>query len=152
MSLRQAIDLAIEVETLISVCYQKTSELCPEVDLASVLTRMSREEIQHAHLLRAGKTYLNQAPEAFSQERVKVAEIEAGLMGTAELLSEIESQKLSFFQIIERLRQLESELEKVHLNSIAVINDENLKRLFKALAGEDQKHVDSLSELLERLK
>jgi len=90
--------------------------------------------------------------EVFLQERLSSSEREARSINKAVLLSDVKSWKLSLSWIIGKPGPLESELEKVHLNSIAEINDENLKKLFQALAGEDQKHIERLSELLERQK
>ncbi|MDI6848811.1 MAG: hypothetical protein QME69_03355 [Candidatus Saccharicenans sp.] len=48
--------------------------------------------------------------------------------------------------------KLEIQFEKIHLQTIVEIKDENLKKLFQKLAGEDRKHTERLSRLLESLK
>jgi rubrerythrin len=54
--------------------------------------------------------------------------------------------------MLEELRELEREFEKIHLNTLIEIQDESLKKLFRVLAGEDEKHVERLEQLLESLK
>jgi hypothetical protein len=75
-----------------------------------------------------------------------------GLKKAQELLAKIENRKLLLPQMLEELRELEREFEKIHLNTLIEIQDESLKKLFRVLAGEDEKHVERLEQLLESLK
>ncbi|MDI6698638.1 MAG: hypothetical protein QME85_06855 [Candidatus Saccharicenans sp.] len=143
---------AIDLEALIDEIYKRAAELALDGNIARELTGLAGEELDHASLLRAGRNYLTRAPEAFGEATISREELLQGLKATRELLGMIEGKKLLLSQILERLMKLEIQFEKIHLQTIVEIKDENLKKLFQKLSGEDRKHTERLSRLLESLK
>lgn len=152
MSLAKIITQAIELENLIGEIYRLASSLSPDEFLARELARLADEELQHVNQLRTGRNYLARAPEAFGQPAIDEEEMLQGIKSAQELLARIEGRKLLLPQILAELKNLESQFEKIHLNTLMEIQDESLKKLFQVLAGEDQKHVKRLSHLLDLLQ
>ena len=152
MSLAKIITLAIELENLIGEIYHLAANLSPGENIGKELARLAEEEQQHVNLLRTGRNYLTKAPEVFGQPAISEEEMLLGLKKAQELLAKIENRKLLLPQMLEELRELEREFEKIHLNTLIEIKDESLKKLFRVLAGEDEKHVERLEQLLESLK
>jgi len=152
MSSAKIVTLAIELENLIGEIYRLAANLSPEENIGRELARLAAEEQQHVNLLRTGQNYLTKAPEVFGQLAISEEEMLLGLKKAQELLAKIENRKLLLPQMLEELRELEREFEKIHLNTLIEIQDESLKKLFRVLAGEDEKHVERLEQLLESLK
>ncbi len=152
MSLSIIMVEAIDLEILLSEIYRKTAELAPEESIGKELILLAGEELAHANLLRTGRNYLTRAPEAFGEATISREELLQGLKATQELLGMIEAKSLLLPQILERLIELETQFEKIHLQTIAEIQEESLKKLFQKLAGEDRKHTERLTRLLESLK
>ena len=143
---------AIDLETLIAEIYRLAAKLAPDENMARELTLLAGEELDHASLLRTARNYQLRAPEAFGEASHSKEELLRGLKSAQELLAKIEGKKLLLPQILEKLIELESQFEKVHLETLVEIRDESLKKLFERLAGEDRKHLNRLSRLLESLK
>ncbi len=152
MLLSKLIIEAIDLEALIAEIYKQASELAPDENIVRELTSLAGEELAHANLLRTGRNYLTRAPEAFGEATISREELLQGLKATQELLGMIEAKSLLLPQILERLIELETQFEKIHLQTIAEIQEESLKKLFQKLAGEDRKHTERLTRLLESLK
>jgi len=152
MSSAKIVILAIELENLIGEIYRLATNLSPEENIGQELARLAEEEQQHVNLLRTGRNYLTKAPEVFGQPAISEEEIFLGLKKAQELLAKIENRKLLLPQMLEELRELERELEKIHLNTLVETKDESLKKLFRVLAGEDEKHAERLEQLLENFK
>jgi rubrerythrin len=152
MSLAKIVTLAIELENLVGEIYRLAANLSPEDNTGQELARLANEEQQHVNLLRTGRNYLTKAPEVFGQPAISEEEMLLGLKKAQELLVKIENRKLLLPQMLEELRELERELEKIHLNTLVETKDESLKKLFRVLAGEDEKHVERLEQLLENFK
>ncbi len=152
MSLAKIITLSIELESLINQIYLMVSDLSPEEKISRELARLAGEEQQHVNLLRTGRNYLTKAPEVFGQPAISDEEVLLGLKKAQELLAKIENRKLLLLQMLEELRELERDFEKIHLNTLIEVQDKSLKKLFRVLAGDDGKHIERLSELLESLK
>jgi hypothetical protein len=51
---------------------------------------------------------------------------------------------------LRRLSLLESQFEKIHIDASVMFKDAKLKDLFQGFSGEDQKHAESLVEILRR--
>ncbi len=152
MSLAKVINLAIELENLIGEIYRLASILSPDENIARALDRLAEEEQQHVNLLRTGRNYLARVPEVFGSPAISENEMLEGLKSAQALLARIESRKLLLPQMLTELKELESQFEKIHLHTLIEIQDESLKKLFQVLSGEDEKHVERLSELLDLLK
>ena len=152
MSLAKIVTLAIELENLIGEIYRLAANLSSEDNTGQELARLAEEEQQHVNLQRTGRNYLAKTPEVFGQPAISEEEMLLGLKKAQELLVKIENRKLLLPQMLEELRELEREFEKIHLNTLIEIQDESLKKLFRVLAGEDEKHVERLEQLLESLK
>ncbi|MBC7364645.1 MAG: hypothetical protein H5U07_08950 [Candidatus Aminicenantes bacterium] len=152
MSLAKIVSLAIELENMIGEIYQLASDLSPEENIGRELARLADEEQQHVNLLRTGRNYLTKVPEVFGQPTISEEEMLLGIKKAQEVLAKIENRKLLLPQMLDELRELERSFEKIHLNTLIEVQDKNLKKLFQALAGEDKKHVERLSALLESLQ
>ena len=152
MSLAKIIILAIELENMIGEIYRLASNLLPEENIGRELARLADEEQQHLNLLRNSRNYLAKAPEDFGQPAISEEEMLLGIKKAQEVLAKIENRKLLLPQMLEELKELERGFEKIHLNTLIEVQDESLKKLFHLLAGEDKKHVERLSALLESLQ
>jgi rubrerythrin len=147
MDIARFLDMGTDLENRISRIYEKISSLTNDESLSKRLISLSREELNHANILRTGKNYLSEMPDLFLGVQLGDEEIQEGLEDAGALLSELDIG-LSFPEGLKRILQLEKRFEQIHLGISVEIGEPSLKKLFQALTKGDQNHVRILSEII----
>ena len=147
MHLIAALDLAMEIEDLLSRCYSRLSEKSAESDLREEFVRLAEDERNHLNLIKIGKNYVFEAPEAFGEDVGFYAELKEGLGQVKDLLNDLDDPNAALEEGLERMYTLEMRLECVHFDSLAEIKDPQLNSLFKALGEGDKAHRERLKAL-----
>jgi rubrerythrin len=150
MSLSILIDRAILLEGKVSRCYQALSEIITERDLVDELQELSREELDHANQLKAGKNYIRSAPGTFGETGLSVEEVNTAIEQVSQLIEDVENRRVGIAQGLKRISELEEKFEKIHLKTIVEIKDRNLKALFQALGRDDREHSERLKNLISK--
>jgi len=150
MHVNEVLDLAERMEEGLSECYGSLAKLAKSDELRRGLERLAQEEIDHRNIIRTGRNYLFQAPEAFAQPAMRAEDLQEGLDRCRGLLERLEREKTTLNSALGDVFRLESIYEKVHLSTCLEINDEGLRKLFQALSQGDAEHRRSLEELVAR--
>lgn len=151
MRLTVTLDEAIELERIISSCYELLSRIS-EDSLSGELKKLAKEEKSHISVLKTGKNYIFRAPDAFGQESISDIEIRLGQKVAADLFDDLETRKIDFRHGLRRLYDLEKKFERVHMNTAAEFKDFSLKKLFETLAIADAEHRKRLERMISRLE
>jgi rubrerythrin len=109
---------------------------------------LSNEEIDHMNLLITGKNYLKEALDIFSIKSERITELKIGLNKIIRLIDKINNNSIDSEEAINDAAEFERLFEQFHLKTIAEVNDPSLKKLFKALSGDDKKHTEGLIKIL----
>jgi rubrerythrin len=150
MNMIAALDLAIEIEEGFFNCYSQMSKLFTRANLSGDFYKLAQEELGHVNLIKTSKKYVFQAPEAFDQDPEFVKDMQRGLDEINLLLSDLRTKEISLEESLDRMYALETNLEKVHIDTMMQINDSSVKRLFTALCEGDKAHRARLTAILER--
>ncbi len=152
MKTRQILGLAAELEMKTSHCYERIGRMAGAEPFASDLVKLAKEEIVHANLLKTGKAYESDNPEAFGDALVSVKQLEVGREAAGQLIADIDAGKATLAEALERIRDLESAFEQTHLATLVEINDPRLHELFRALSFDDGSHKRRLEGILRDLR
>jgi rubrerythrin len=147
LDIAKFLDFGAELEMRVSKVYEKLSGLAGDESLSKRLISLSREEINHANILRTGKNYLGEMPDLFVGVRLKDEEMQKGLKDAGALLAEFDTG-LSFREGLNRILQLETEFERIHLGASVEVREPSLISLFQALTKGDQNHIRILLETI----
>ncbi len=147
MDIINFIGKAIQVEETIAECYAALAKRC-EPGYAARLERLSNEEINHRNILNMAKTIVVRAPDLFGEVTMPEKDLEEGRRGLGPLLETIGLENSSWWDSLAKLKELETNLERVHMNVSITIRDPSLRALFKALSAGDQTHESILSGIL----
>jgi hypothetical protein len=139
MQLIDFMEKAIQIEGMVAECYSALSKQC-EPEYAARLRRLSDDEINHRNILNMGKTFVIRAPDLFGRVNLPEKDLDEGSRALAPLLESILSEKDDWWESLEKLKKLESILERVHITSSVIIQDPSLRALFKGLSAGDQNH------------
>lgn len=144
------LDEAIELEERLSTCYELLSQTAKD-GLSGELKALAREEKSHVSVLKTGKNFVFQAPDAFGPATISDAEIQIGIKAVSDLQADLKAARLDLAGGLKRLSNLEKKFEKVHMNRAVEFNDFSLRKLFEALARADAEHRQRLDRLLARI-
>ena len=150
MSLSILIERAILLEGKVSRCYQALSKIVTEKDLVDELQELSREELDHANQLKAGKNYMRSASQTFGETVMSVEEIDSAIEQISQLIEDVENRRVGIAKGLKRISELEERFEKIHLKTIVEIKDRTLKALFQALGRDDREHSERLKNLISK--
>jgi rubrerythrin len=149
MSIPLLFDLGAEFELKLSACYAKL-EFSVEADSdAAILRQIAQDELNHSSVLRSGKAYALRLPDLFGKELIQVADIKAGIGLLEALLLDLDKGE-NPISGLRRLLALEKRFEQVHLDTAVEIKDASLQKLFRDLSGQDQRHIQLLTEMIAR--
>ena len=143
-------DEAIELEERLSTCYELLERSAKD-GLSGELKALAREEKSHVSVLKTGKNFVLQTPDAFGEVTIPDIEIQLGLKAVSELQTDLKAARLDLPGGLKRLSNLEKKFERVHMNTAIQFNDFSLKKLFEALARADAEHRQRLERLLARI-
>jgi rubrerythrin len=149
---RKILGLAIELEMKTSECYGRIGKMPGAEPFADDLGKLAKEEIVHANLLRSGKSFESSDPGTFGRVLIPVKELEGDLEAAGQLIADIDSGKLTLAEAVRRIRDLEIAFERTHLATLLEINDDRLRKLFRALSAKDAGHQIRLQGILRDLE
>ncbi len=148
---RNILSLAIDLELKASECYARIARMSGAAPFADDLMKLAKEEIVHANLLRSGKDHESSNPEAFGRTYICEEALKEELKAADELLSNMDSGKLTLAEAVGRIRDLEVRFEQAHLSTLLEIKDPHLQKLFRALSAEDAGHQIRLQSIFRDL-
>jgi rubrerythrin len=151
MRINGTFDLAIQLEGKMSEGYKAISQICHDKAISKELMKLSKEETDHMNLLLTGKNYLSEAPDMFSLESERIAELNLTLNKITRLIDNVNDKKVGLEEAVNDAAELERFMEKFHLNRIVEMKDDSLKKLFETLAIGDKIHLERLLGVLESL-
>lgn len=147
MDILDFIDKAIGVEEAVAECYSALSRQC-EPGYAGRLMKLSNDEINHRNILNMVKTFVMSAPDLFGKVAMPEQDLDAGRKSLGPLREAILAAKGDWWESLAKLKDLEVDLERIHLTASIAIRDPSLRALFKALSTGDQNHGSALARIL----
>jgi rubrerythrin len=151
MEILKFLDLAVDLETQISLLYNTIAERSGDPPIATRLKALANEELNHANVLQTGKRYYKDLPNLFAGLNMESGEAEAGLLKARILHASLDQGRVPLIDGLKKLLELEKRFEKIHLATSAIITEPSLKKLFAALSNGDQSHILVLQGLIESL-
>lgn len=145
------LDKAIAIEGLLADCYEAASALGgPEV--AGLLKGLSGEELNHKNILNMEKVFATNAPDLFGPAGVQEEDLDASRQAVESLLSSLRAKEASLRDFLEKLKELEKQLERMHTAVSIGVKNASLRDLFMKLSAGDRSHVRVLMNLIEGQK
>ena len=151
MRLIPFLEEAAVLEDVVADCYRALAGMTANDALLRDFRQFEREELNHARILRSGKNYVLKAPDAFGKENVDEAELHSGLAAVRAALEQIRKGSIGLREAVGRIRDLENQFEKIHLDTVMIFNDGTLQELFRQLGRDDRDHCQALEEILKTL-
>jgi rubrerythrin len=152
MNVPEFIDLAEAIELRVSSLYELAAANTSDPPIANQLKRLSREELNHANILRTGRTYYESMPDLFSGLMMDETEAQEALKKAEEYLVQFRKEKLPILSQLKVMLDYEKRFEKIHMGASVKIKDEKLKELFNGLKEGDQFHIVVLGTLIDMLR
>jgi rubrerythrin len=152
MNIPEFIDLAIEIELIVSDLYQLIAANTTDPPLAKQLGKLSQEELNHANILQAGKSYYAALPDLFADLAISEREAREAFKEATEHHALFFLKQTPILRQIKMMLDFERRFEKLHLDVSVKINDQALKTLFINLKKGDHSHIATLSAMLDMLK
>jgi rubrerythrin len=147
MNIEKFLDLGTEIESQISLIYEKVAKLTVDEAVSEQLIKISREELNHANSLKMGKNYLKQAPDLFLAVNMNEEELNAGLTELGIFQTRLKETTL-LLPALKWLLDLEKKFERIHIGVSVLLADVHLKELFQTLSKGDQNHVVTLTQII----
>lgn len=119
-------------------------------ELRDIWLEMAKDEEDHAHQLRMAARL---SRESVFVGAASIGDIDPGALITraGSLLDQIVAGQLSDLDMLRLAQQLEGDFNSLHATAALAFKDESMKKMFKALAREDSKHVARLKAKLAEL-
>jgi rubrerythrin len=149
MDIPKFLDLALELETLISELYTTIAELSGDPPIARKLKTLAGEEINHANAIRRGKSYYEEYPNLFTGLTMDETELAMGLEEARIFRAALVQGKVPLLDGLKKLLALEQRFERIHVGASVKFTEPSLNKLFENLTKSDQSHVLVLKGLIE---
>ena len=143
------LSLCTEIEEHIARIYRKlaASSQIP-ADLRVILHSLADDEDDHAMQLRFAMRF--PAGTAITGKKIEKEQLQQLLQRAKLMLQQVQSQELDARQAIELGIELEEDFCQAHIGNSMIFSDENLKKMFAALARDDKTHVQKLHAAKEK--
>ena len=152
MDIPELLDIAIDLETQISMLYSRIAERSGDPSIATRLKTLVNEELNHARAIRRNKKYYNEEyPDVFPGIMVDVNKARIELEEVKTFYSSFEPGGIPLLDGLKKILELEKGFGEIHQATSVAITEPSLKRLFIRLAGRDQSHILVLKGLIESL-
>jgi rubrerythrin len=144
------LELGEELETIASKLYEGLSGLTTDPAIGRQLKSLAAEELNHARIIRTGKTYCTEMPDLFIGLTLDDAEVLA-------VMEEARSAHASLApgdRLLERLKkmfEMERHFERFHVAASIRISEPSLHKLLADMSKGDQSHMVVLKQLIEML-
>jgi rubrerythrin len=149
MDIPKFLDLALELETLISKIYTTIAELSGDPPIAKQLKTLAGEEINHANAIRRGREFYEEVPNLFAGITMDETELAMGLEEARIFHASLTQGKVPLLDGLKKLLSLETRFERIHIGASVKFTDSSMKNLFENLTKSDQVHVLVLKGLIE---
>lgn len=149
MNIPEFLDLAVDLETQISMLYNTIAERSGDPPIATRLRTLANEELNHANVIRRGKKYYEEYPDVFSGITMDENEAGVGLEEAKIFLASLSHSKIPLIDGLKKMLELEKRFERIHLATSVKITEPSLKKLFATLTKSDQSHILVLKGLIE---
>jgi len=149
MDIPKFLDLGVEFETQISKLYETIAELSGDPPIATRLKTLANEEVNHANVLRRGKTYYDEMPDAFSGITMDDNDAREGFEEAKMFHASFGHGKAPLLECLKKMLEFEKRFEKIHLDTSMKVTEPSLKKLFVDLMRGDQSHILVLKGLIE---
>ncbi len=149
MDIPKFLDLAVDLETQISILYNTIAERSGDPPIATRLKTLANEELNHANVIRRGKRYYEEYPDVFSGITMDENEAGVGLEEAKIFLASLGHSKIPLIDGLKKMLELEKRFERIHLATSVKITEPSLKKLFATLTKSDQSHILVLKGLIE---
>ena len=149
MDIPKFLDLAVDLETQISMLYNTIAERSGDPPIATRLKTLANEELNHANVLRRGKRYYEELPDLFTGFTMDDDEAGAGLAEAKIFHASLSHGKIPLIDGLKKMLEFEEKFERIHMGASVKITEPSLKKLFTTLTKSDQSHVLVLKGLIE---
>jgi len=151
MDIPKFLDLAVELETQISLLYDTIAKRSGDPPIATRLIALANEEHNHANVLRRGMKYYKELPGLFTGFAMDANEAEVGLLEARIFCASLGQGKIPLIDGLKKMLELEKRFERIHMGASVTITEPSLKKLFATLTKGDQSHILVLQGLIESL-
>jgi hypothetical protein len=149
MDIPKFLDLALELETLISKLYTTIAELSGDPPIAKQLKILAGEEINHANAIRRGREFYEEVPDLFAGITMDETELAMGLEEARIFRAYLAQGKVPLLDGLKKLLGLETRFERIHIGASVRFTDSSMKNLFENLTISDHFHILVLKGLIE---
>lgn len=149
MDISKFLDLAVDLETQISMLYNTLAERSGDPPIATRLKTLGNEELNHANILRRGKRYYEELPDLFTGITMDDDETGAGLAEAKIFHASLSHGKIPLIDGLKKMLAFEQRFERIHMGVSVKITEPSLKMLFATLTNGDQSHILVLKGLID---
>ncbi|PLX72539.1 MAG: hypothetical protein C0614_13810 [Desulfuromonas sp.] len=137
-----------QVEEQVGAIYRQLASY-PGADgrLREIWRTMAEEEARHAERIHLLASRLESV--GLQNLKIEPQQVQQLLDRAAEILDDVQQQRLTVGQAIYVSVELEDAFMEVHLSYSAVDSHPDLQTLFKSLAEEDRRHTEALNSYLQ---
>lgn len=147
--MKRFLNICVEIEETVAKIYRQlaTSPRLPN-ELKMVLENLANDEDDHAMQLRFALRF--PAGTAVVEKELNRAPVEDLLMRAKAMLAMAQREEFDVKQALEIGMELEQDFCQAHIGNSMEFRDENLKKMFAALAQDDKVHCQKLLDAKNR--
>ena len=152
MNIPEFLDLAAEIEVNVSGLYRAIAANANGQPIAQQLEQLANEELKHANVLKAGKSYYQSMPDLFTGLTMDESEAREGLKGTEALQTLFSQKKTPLSNQLRSMLEFERRFERIHMGASVRIENDSMRQLFAGLSRGDHSHITLLKALIDMLQ
>jgi rubrerythrin len=139
-----------EIEDLVGAIYRQLADTLPEGhELRGIWLEMADDEGDHARQIRLAARL--PAREVFKGVKVSLSKVQELLQCARGVQKELQEAQLPIQEALQLSLHLEAEFRLVHIALAAEFLEESMRRMFQALAHEDDRHVNLVRHYLDKV-
>ena len=149
--MRSFLECCAEIETLAALIYQELEKKAAgNEQLAGVMRKLAEDEEAHALQLRFALRM--RMDDAFTGVNQKVGDPHLLKARAEELLAQARAGALNEYELLKVAVELENDFRVIHAGYALLFKDAKTKKMFDALARDDQLHMAELGRYLQEYK
>lgn len=152
MNIPEFLDLAADIEAVVSDLYHAIAANTSDRPIAQQLEQLADEELKHANILRTGKSYYQSMPDLFVGLMMDESEVREGLKGTVALQTLFSQKRTPLLSQLQSMLEFERRFERIHMGASVKVENESMKQLFVSLSTGDHSHITILKALIDMLQ
>ncbi len=150
MDVQKFLELGEEIETIAAKLYEGLSGLTTDPAIAKQLKSLAAEELNHARIIRTGKTYYIEMPDLFTGLALDDAEVLA-TVEEARSVYALLVPGAGLLDSLKKMLKMERRFERIHVAASTKILEPSLHKLLSDMSKGDQSHMVVLQRLIEML-